>query len=106
MRSRILNHLVGDPHYQKIKFSLQAEVPVATKSEEYTLEKDRLLRYKGRVYVPKDDDIQNLVIKEAHQAPYVAHLGVQKMYADLKQLFFWAGMKKDIAKFVTRCLEC
>jgi hypothetical protein len=106
LRSRILNHLVGDPHYQQIKFALQEEVPVATKWEEYTLENDGLLRYKGRIYVPEDDDLRNLIMKEAHQAPYAAHPGVQKMYADLKQLFFWTGMKKDITKFVARCLEC
>ena len=87
LRSRILNHLVGDPHYQQIKFSLQ-DVPVPIKWEEYTLENDGLLRYKGRIYVPEDDDLRNLIIKEAHQAPYDAHPGVQKMYADLKQLFF------------------
>jgi len=45
-------------------------------------------------------------MKEAHQAPYAAHPGVQKMYAHLKQLFFWTGMKKDITMFVARCLEC
>ena len=45
-------------------------------------------------------------MKEAHQAPYATHPGVQKMYADLKKLFFWTGMKKDITKFVAQCLEC
>lgn len=28
------------------------------------------------------------------------------MYANLRSLYFWAGMKRDIAKFVVRCLEC
>lgn len=57
LRSRILNHLVKDPHYQKIKFALQEGLPMATKWEEYTLENDGLLRYKDRIYVPEDADL-------------------------------------------------
>ena len=58
------------------------------------------------MYIPGDDELRKLIMKEAHQAPYATHPGVQKMYTDLKQLFFWTGMKKDITKFVARCLEC
>lgn len=32
--------------------------------------------------------------------------GVKKMGMELKLLFFWKGMKKDIVNFVARCLEC
>ena len=53
-----------------------------------------------------DDELQKLTMKEAHQAPYVSHPRVKKMYAYLKQLFFWTGMKKDITQFVAQCLEC
>ena len=51
-------------------------------------------------------DLRNLVMLEAHKAPYSAHPGVKKMYANLKQHYFWPGMKRDIADFVARCLEC
>ena len=36
----------------------------------------------------------------------MAHPGVKKMYADLKPLFYWSGMKKDVVRFVASCLEC
>jgi hypothetical protein len=36
----------------------------------------------------------------------MAHLGVTKMRADLKPLFFWKGMKADIVNYVARYLEC
>ena len=36
----------------------------------------------------------------------MAHPGVKKTYADLKPLFYWSGMKKDVVSFVERCLEC
>ena len=43
---------------------------------------------------------------ETHRVPYSAHPGVKKMHADLRQLYFWPGMKRDIADYVSRCLEC
>jgi hypothetical protein len=34
------------------------------------------------------------------------HLGVKKMYTDMRKLFFWVGMKRDVVYFIARCLEC
>lgn len=45
-------------------------------------------------------------MNEAYRAVYMAHPSVKKMSADLKPLFFWKGMKKDIVNLVARCLEC
>jgi hypothetical protein len=56
--------------------------------------------------VPPNDEIQNLILREAHRVVYMAHLGVKKMNVDLKPLFFWNGMKRDIVNYVARCLEC
>lgn len=76
------------------------------KYEDYSLDNDGLLRFRGRLYVPPNEDIRQLILNEAHRAVYMAHPGVKKMSADLKPLFFWKGMKKDIVNLVTKCLEC
>ena len=34
------------------------------------------------------------------------HPGGDKMYKDMKRVYFWAGMKKDVAEYVARCLVC
>jgi hypothetical protein len=47
-----------------------------------------------------------LILSKAHRAIYMAHLGVTKMRAYLKPLFFLKGMKADIVNYVARCLEC
>ena len=74
--------------------------------EEYSLEADGLLRYQGRMYIPEGGDIQSIILKEAHRALYCAHPDVKKMYIDMKKVFFWVGMKRDVVCFVTKCLEC
>nr|GEY52986.1 DNA/RNA polymerase superfamily protein [Tanacetum cinerariifolium] len=44
--------------------------------------------------------------KEAHSSPFSVHPGSTKMYHDLKQYFWWSGMKRDVATFVSKCLIC
>ena len=74
--------------------------------EGYSINSIGLLVFRGRVYIPKVGELRNLVLSEAHKAPYSAHPSVKKMNADLKQHYYWPGMKRDIADFVAQCLEC
>ncbi|GJX23425.1 putative nucleotidyltransferase, ribonuclease H [Tanacetum coccineum] len=39
-------------------------------------------------------------------SPFSIHPGTTKMYRDLKQNFWWNGMKHDVARFVAKCLTC
>ena len=48
------------------------------------------------MYIPKEGGIRRTILEESHRALYCAHPAVKKMYADMKKLFFWAGMKHDI----------
>ena len=45
-------------------------------------------------------------MKEAHQSRYSIHLGCNKMYRDLKIVYWWPGMKKSIARYVGQCDTC
>jgi hypothetical protein len=56
--------------------------------------------------VPNVEDLKQLIMKEAHDSKYSIHPGGTKMYQDLKQRFWWHGMKREIAFFVARCDIC
>ncbi|GJY28614.1 putative reverse transcriptase domain-containing protein [Tanacetum coccineum] len=43
---------------------------------------------------------------EPHKSKYSVHPGVDKMYYDLRDIYWWPGMKKDIALYVSKCLTC
>ncbi|GJZ68885.1 putative reverse transcriptase domain-containing protein [Tanacetum coccineum] len=43
---------------------------------------------------------------ESHKSKYSIHPGSDKMYQDLKQLYWWPNMKADIADYVSKCLTC
>nr|CAD1835599.1 unnamed protein product [Ananas comosus var. bracteatus] len=60
----------------------------------------------GRRCVPEDSDLRRDILSEAHRSPYVVHPGETKICRDLKQHFWWPGMKLDVAQHVARCLVC
>ena len=64
------------------------------------------LWFEDRIYVPNDLEIRQLILQEAHDSPYSIHPGNTKMYLDLKDTFWWTGMKKDIAEYVAVCDVC
>ena len=66
---------------------------------------DGSLRYDARLCVPKGDVKQELQA-ETHTSSYSIHPGGAKLYRDLKQHFWWHGMKRKIARFVSKCLVC
>nr|GEX11186.1 putative reverse transcriptase domain-containing protein [Tanacetum cinerariifolium] len=43
---------------------------------------------------------------EAYKTRYSVHLGADKMYYDLQDMYWWPGMKKDIVTYVSKCLTC
>ncbi|GJZ28275.1 putative reverse transcriptase domain-containing protein [Tanacetum coccineum] len=51
-------------------------------------------------------EVRTLIIDEAHKSKYFVHPGADKMYYDLRDRYWWPGMKKDIAEYVSKCLTC
>ena len=45
-----------------------------------------------------------MILEESHRSKLMIHPGATKMYKDLKNLFWWPGMKSDMARFVYTCL--
>ncbi|GFZ15639.1 hypothetical protein Acr_25g0000480 [Actinidia rufa] len=65
------------------------------------------LKFQGRrLCVPNIPEVKRQVLEEAHNTKFTMHPGGTKMYRDLKETFWWPGMKKEIAKFVSQCLSC
>ena len=57
------------------------------------------------MYIPNCDDLKRFIMDELHKIPYTGHLGYQKMITDTRKQFYWHGLKKDIAKYLAKCLE-
>src|SRR5262244_3217049 len=67
---------------------------------------DGVVYFGSRLCVPCDVQLRNDLLAEAHRSRYTVHPGTTKMFRNLKQYFWWSGMKRDFADFVSRCLVC
>ncbi|GJT28195.1 putative reverse transcriptase domain-containing protein [Tanacetum coccineum] len=67
---------------------------------------DRTRCFRNRVWLPRFGGLRDLVMHESHKSKYSIHPGSNKMYQDLKPLYWWPNMKADIATYVSKCLTC
>jgi hypothetical protein len=105
LKDRILEAENVDLQYERLVAKLQQHEKPQTK-ESYMLGTDSLLLCKNRVYVPNDQELKLEILKEMHNVTYDGHPGYQKTVAAVKSHCFWPGMKKEIAEYITRCMEC
>ncbi|GJX85209.1 retrotransposon protein, putative, ty3-gypsy subclass [Tanacetum coccineum] len=60
----------------------------------------------NRLCVPDDSSLREAILTEARDSSFSIHPSSTMMYKDLKQNFWWNGMKHDVARFVAKCLTC
>ena len=60
----------------------------------------------NRLCVPSNHDLKKQILEEAHSSAYVMHPGSTNMNLTLKDHYWWQGMKREIAEFVSHCLTC
>ncbi|GJZ99947.1 putative reverse transcriptase domain-containing protein [Tanacetum coccineum] len=67
---------------------------------------DGTLCLKNRSWIPLFGDLRALIMHESHKSKYSIHPGSDKMYQDLKKLYWWPNMKAEIATYVRKCMTC
>nr|GEV57330.1 retrotransposon protein, putative, Ty3-gypsy subclass [Tanacetum cinerariifolium] len=67
---------------------------------------DGTLCLNGRSWLPCYGNLRTVIMHESHKLKYSIHPGFDKMYQDMKKLFWWPNMKADIDTYVSKCLTC
>src|SRR5512142_529001 len=92
---------INDPDIQEIKKNMRRGKAIGF------LEDEQGTVWLGeRICVPDNKDLKDAILKEAHDTLYSIHPGSIKMYQDLKERFWWASMKREIAEYVAVCDVC
>nr|GEV60293.1 hypothetical protein [Tanacetum cinerariifolium] len=67
---------------------------------------DETLCLNNMSWLPCYGDLKTLIMHESHKSKYYVHLGSDKMYQNMKKLYWWPNMKADISTYVSKCLIC
>jgi hypothetical protein len=78
----------------------------ASKANYFRKDDQEAIWFEDRIVVPKDAEVRQHILEEAHLSRYSIHPGSTKMYQDLKQHYWWTKMKIEIARYVAKCDTC
>ncbi|GJY13956.1 putative reverse transcriptase domain-containing protein, partial [Tanacetum coccineum] len=67
---------------------------------------DGTLCLHGRSWLPCYGDLRSVIMHRSYKSKYSIHPGSEKMYQDVKKLYWWLNMNADIAAYVSKCLTC
>ncbi|GJS33632.1 putative reverse transcriptase domain-containing protein [Tanacetum coccineum] len=76
----------------------------AIRTEKLEPHTDGTLCLNGRSWLLCYFDLWTVIMHESHKSKYSIHPGSDKMYQDMKKLYWWPNMKADIATYVSKCL--
>ncbi|GJV88450.1 putative reverse transcriptase domain-containing protein [Tanacetum coccineum] len=80
--------------------------PEKFRTEKLEPRTDGTLCLNGRSWLPCYGDLRTVIMHESHNSKYSIHPGSDKMYQDMKKLYWWPNMKANIATYVSKCLTC
>jgi hypothetical protein len=90
-----------DAKIQEIKEQIKEE-----KAPGFSIDEQGTLWYRKRLCVPEVKENREFILREAHDSAYSIHPGSTKMYHDLKNRYWWYGMKRAVAEYVALCDSC
>ncbi|KAA0060773.1 pol protein [Cucumis melo var. makuwa] len=101
LRQRIIVAQLNDPYLVEKRRLVEIE-----QGEDFSISSDDGLTFEGRLCVSEDSAVKTELLAEAHSSPFTMHPGSTKMYQDLRSVYWWRNMKREVADFVSRCLVC
>ncbi|WVZ81075.1 hypothetical protein U9M48_028499 [Paspalum notatum var. saurae] len=97
LEQEIRKHQKTDEKIQEIREQIKVD-----KAPHFREDEQGTVWYKNRICVPEVDSIKKLILSEAHDTAYSIHPGSTKMYQDLKERFWWYGMKRASREYVAK----
>ena len=104
MENQILSAENFDKEYQILKEKTAKNEQNQVKID-FGLNKQGLLLHKNKLYIPNTTEIKLIVMNELHKQLYSGHPGYKKMITMMRKDFFCPNMKKEVAEYLSCCLE-
>ncbi|XP_019442301.1 PREDICTED: uncharacterized protein LOC109347024 [Lupinus angustifolius] len=86
---------------QKIDREIQIQKSLMEQGKKLEIQqgKDGIIRFQGRICIPQNGELRQMILEEAHKSKLSFHPGTTKMYRDLKKMFWWPGLKRNVADY-------
>ncbi|GKB28726.1 putative reverse transcriptase domain-containing protein [Tanacetum coccineum] len=75
-------------------------------NKDFETRPDGTLCIEKRIWLSHFGGLSDLIMHEWHKSKYSIHPGSNKMYYELKKLYWWPNMKAEITTYVSKCLTC
>ena len=89
---------LGIPHIKKLI--------AKGRGPHFSIDDQGVVKFKNQLVVPSSDELRRKFLDEAHDSKLSIHPGSNKMYHDLRHLYWWPNMKQDITKYISECDIC
>jgi hypothetical protein len=103
LHEKIVMAQMGDKGVQVIKEMLEQKVD---KYKCFRQDSKGVLWFEDRLVVPKNPELRKQILDEAHLSKFSMHPGSNKMYHDLRSLYWWTRMKREFTKYISECDTC
>ncbi|TYK07716.1 pol protein [Cucumis melo var. makuwa] len=101
LRQKIIDAQSNDPYLVEKHGLAEAGQAVG-----FSISSDGGILFERRLCVPSDSAVKTELLSEAHSSPFSMHPSSTKMYQDLKRVYWWRNMNREVAEFVGKCLVC
>jgi hypothetical protein len=105
VRERVRNAQETYAFFNTVTSYLRKE-PTGIKYEGYQMLDEDPMTYRNILYIPSCDNLNRFVMDELHKRSSTGHRRYQKMITTTRKQFYWPGLKKDIADYLAKCIEC
>jgi hypothetical protein len=99
LQEQIIMAQIGDKGVQVIKEMIEQK---AEKYKCFRLDSKGILWFGDRLVVPKNTELRKKILDEAHLSKFSMHPGSNKMYHDLRSLYWSIRMKREIARYISK----
>ena len=98
--------MIVDAQKDDVELQKKVQLVIEGVKTDYSVKENGEVYYNNRLCVSDDKEVKNKLLYEAHNTIFTMHPEGTKMYQDLKQYYWWLGMKRDMTEYVSKCLAC
>jgi hypothetical protein len=102
----LLEQIIAEQRYDDLEIPHIKKLMAEGHGPHFSIDEQGVVKYKNRLVVPGNEELKRKILDEAHQSKLSIHPRSNKMYHDLRQLYWWSNMKQDITRYIAECDIC